>query len=80
VKYRLPLLSVRRNMALTNQPKDDAKAMTDEYVKGVTIADIAAKYNHTEQEVTTVVTKDVDTEQQTTQLSQDSVTTPKKDK
>lgn len=43
-------------MAVNNQPKDDAKAMTDEYVKGATIASLAEKYNHTEHEVEAIVT------------------------
>ena len=47
-------------MAVSNKPSDDAKAMTEEYVKGVSIADIAAKYNHTEQEVEAVVTNPVE--------------------
>lgn len=47
-------------MAQDNQPKDDAKAMTAEYVAGVSINDIAEKYNHTALEVEQVVTTPLD--------------------
>jgi Mor family transcriptional regulator len=69
-------------MGVNNQPQDDAKAMTAEYVKGATIADLALKYNHSEQEVETVVTKDADTEELPTQAQEDSkpAEAPKKDK
>jgi hypothetical protein len=53
------MFKIRRNMAVNNQPKDDAKAMTGEYVKGVNIDEIAAKYNHTAAEVEAIVTQPV---------------------
>lgn len=59
-------------MGVDTKPQDDAKAMTTEYVKGTTIADIALKYNHTEQEVTEVVTNESKVEEQPTQAQEDS--------
>jgi hypothetical protein len=44
-------------MAVNNSPKDDAKAMTDEYVKGYSIGEIAEKYNHSSVEVEAIVVK-----------------------
>lgn len=46
-------------MAQNNKPSDDAKAMTDEYVKGVSINDIAEKYNHSVEDVERLVTSPV---------------------
>lgn len=57
-------------MGVSTKPQDDAKAMTDEYVKGATIADLAVKYNHSEQEVLEVVTKDGEAEPTVLQAEQ----------
>lgn len=58
-------------MGVTNKPQDDAQVMTDEYIKGVTIADLATKYNHSEQEVTDVVTNVAPTKDLPTQTQED---------
>jgi L-lactate utilization protein LutC len=44
-------------MAVNNNPKDDSKAMTDEYIKGYSIDEIAEKYNHSTIEVEAIVVK-----------------------
>lgn len=59
-------------MGVNNKPQDDAKAMLDEYNKGVTIASLALKYNHSEQEVFEVVTKEADVAELTTQAAEDN--------
>lgn len=46
-------------MAQNNKPSDDAKAMTDEYIKGASINDIADKYNHSVEAVERIVTNPV---------------------
>lgn len=46
-------------MAVNNKPEDDAKAMTQEYVKGVSIDALSEKYNHTTEEVEAIVTTPV---------------------
>lgn len=59
-------------MGVATKPQDDAKAMKDEYVKGATIADLAAKYNHSEQEVTDTVTAEPKADELPTQADEDS--------
>jgi hypothetical protein len=49
----------RKKMAQNNKPSDDAKAMTDEYIKGTSINDIAVKYNHSTEDVERIVTNPV---------------------
>jgi hypothetical protein len=46
-------------MAQNNKPSDDAKVMTDEYIKGTSINDIAEKYNHSVEDVERIVTNPV---------------------
>lgn len=49
----------RKLMAQNNKPSDDAKVMTDEYIKGTSINDIAEKYNHSVEDVERIVTNPV---------------------
>jgi hypothetical protein len=62
----------RRQMSVNNKPRDDAKAMTDEYITGATIDSIALKYNHTAEEVEAIVTHPVGEETQVTQAELDN--------
>lgn len=50
-------------MGQNNKPADDAEAMREAYNRGVPIAEIALKYNHTPYEVEQVVVTPVGDEE-----------------
>lgn len=62
-------------MAENNKPQDDATAMKAEYVRGVTIDELAEKFNHTAAEVEAIVVTPADEpdEPQVTQPASDGV-------
>ena len=59
-------------MPVKSSPDADADAMRNEYVKGVTIDDIAEKYGHTPHEVAAIVVREVEDEPVLTQADIDN--------